>query len=256
MIDQGMIAATSRGSVGVCTLLLGAVMSLGCATITTCREEMVLSREAVQLPPRQEPGPGRIGAAGWVEDGAIAVQLFEERTAVSETVEQQTVRIRTVREPDSWLYFAADLSAAAGAAALALVMQHKIDACDRFEDDFPCRFSGQVVQTPAIAFSIGFGIAAVVELARTVDTQRTVSRLTPPVASTRKGVRSAMPAGRGVTIVWSDRRLDGVTDQEGVARFRFDGDRLPDGDFRIRVEFEEHVLPDVEIRRLGRGGGI
>ena len=246
-----MIAATSCRSLGACTaLLIAAVMCLGCATINEQRQEMILSREVVHLPPRQ-PGPTRMAAVGWAEDGAIAVRLFEERDVVSDTVEQQKVQVRTVREPNSWLFLAGDVSVAAGTAAIAILMQHSIDKCDRLEDDFGCRFSGKVLQTPVIAMSIGFSVAAVVELARAIDSQRIVPRLTPPIASTRAALRSAIPAGRAVTIAWSETGLDGVTDEQGVAHFAVNRDRLPDGDFRVRVECEGQVVPDVEIRWLG-----
>jgi hypothetical protein len=250
--DEGMIAATSCSSLGACTaLLIAAVMGIGCATITEHRQEMILSREVVHLPPREEPGPARMAASGWAEDGAIVVQLFDERGVVSEIAEHQNVQVKTVREPNTWLFFAGDVSAAAGTAAIAILMQHSIDKCDRFEDDFGCRFAGKIYQTPAIAMSIGFTIAAAVELARAIDSQRIVPRLTPPIASTRAAVRSAMPAGRAVTIAWSETRLDGVTDHQGVAHFAVNRDRLPDADFRVQVECYGLVAPDVEIRRLG-----
>ena len=190
-----------------------------------------------------------MAAVGWVEDGEIGLQLFEERGVVAASVEEQEVQVITVREPNTWWFLAGQVSAAAGTAVIAILKQHSIDECERYEDDFPCRFSGKVVQTPAIALSIGFTVAAVVELVRTVDGRRIVSRMTP-IASNRTAVRSALPAGRAVTIAWGETRLDGVTDQQGVAHFTVNRDRLPDvagGASRVRVECDGQVVPVVEI---------
>lgn len=231
-------------------LLFGsALSSIGCATISEQQHETLLSTRTVPLPPRPDSAATQVTAEGRIEKSRITVTLFEEQAWVHESVEEQVVRVETVRTPDSAFYVVGDLAAVAVGAGMTVAAQLDIESCHRNFDAGCGLFSGIIVRPAGIATMVGFGTAAFIEAIRARDVARSEARRSPPIVASRTLERSGLGAGHKVTFKVGELRRDAATDAQGIAVFEFDPALLPGDPFILRLECDGRALPDVILRR-------